>query len=179
MLIWRPAIDGHHWTIKLFTAATNGVLGPIKTPSLVALHHRANAAVMAAMGTKSREVIWGGQIMGAKIHARHAREEAKKAAREADRAAAFAWSVQMDGYGGPAQPSEWAVDLLDVDSTVLERLDRVRELQQCPRGFIGVGEGARIGVFHECGPDLCTPTFGQIIAVWRRDGSLSGISGNL
>jgi len=26
---------------------------------------------MRAMGTKSREVIWGGQIMGAKIHARH------------------------------------------------------------------------------------------------------------
>jgi hypothetical protein len=35
------------------------------------------------MSTKSREVIWGGQIMGAEIHARHAREEARKAAREA------------------------------------------------------------------------------------------------
>src|SRR5260221_8256745 len=57
------------------------------------------------MGTKSREVIWGGQIMGAEIHARHAREEAKKAAREADRAEAEAWSVRMEGYGGPAQPS--------------------------------------------------------------------------
>jgi hypothetical protein len=34
----------------------------------------------AAMGTKSREVIWGGQIMGAEIHARHAREEAWEAA---------------------------------------------------------------------------------------------------
>jgi hypothetical protein len=40
------------------------------------------------MGTKSREVIWGGQIMGAEIRARQAREEAKKAAREADRAEA-------------------------------------------------------------------------------------------
>jgi hypothetical protein len=33
------------------------------------------------MGTKSREVIWGGQIMGAKIRARGAREAAQKAAR--------------------------------------------------------------------------------------------------
>ena len=53
------------------------------------------------MGTKSREAIWGGQIIGAEIHARHAREEAKKAAREADRAEA----LRMEGYGGPAQPS--------------------------------------------------------------------------
>jgi hypothetical protein len=36
---------------------------------------------------------------------RHAREEAQKAAREADRAEAYAWSVRMEGYGGPAQPS--------------------------------------------------------------------------
>jgi hypothetical protein len=57
---------------------------------------------MPAMGTKSREVIWGGQIMGAKIRARGAREAATKAAREADRAEAYAWSVQMEGYGGPA-----------------------------------------------------------------------------
>jgi hypothetical protein len=41
---------------------------------------------MPAMGTKSREVIWGGTIMGAKIRATHAREVAHKAAREADRA---------------------------------------------------------------------------------------------
>ena len=57
------------------------------------------------MGTKSREVIWGGQIMVAETHARHAREEARKAAREADRAEARAWSLRMEGYGGPAQPS--------------------------------------------------------------------------
>ena len=57
------------------------------------------------MSTKSREVIWGGQIMGAKMRAQGAREAAKKAAREADRAEAEAWSLQMEGYGGPAQPS--------------------------------------------------------------------------
>jgi hypothetical protein len=57
------------------------------------------------MSTKSREVIWGGQIMGAEIRARQARQEARKAAREADRAEALAWSIRMEGYGGPAQPS--------------------------------------------------------------------------
>jgi hypothetical protein len=40
----------------------------------VALHGHAKAAVMAFMGTKSREVIWGGTIMGAKITARSARD---------------------------------------------------------------------------------------------------------
>ena len=57
------------------------------------------------MSTKSREVIWGGRIMGAEIRAQGAREAAQKATREADRAEAEAWSIRMEGYGGPAQPS--------------------------------------------------------------------------
>jgi hypothetical protein len=57
------------------------------------------------MSTKSRDVIWGGAIMGAKMRAKGAREAAQKAAREANRAEAHAWSLQMEGYGGPAQPS--------------------------------------------------------------------------
>ena len=57
------------------------------------------------MSTKSREVIWGGQISGAKIRAEAARQRAKEAAREADHAEAYAWSIRMEGYGGPAQPS--------------------------------------------------------------------------
>jgi hypothetical protein len=56
------------------------------------------------MSTKSRQVIWGGQIMGAKIRAQGARERAKQAIREADRAEAEAWSIRMEGYGGSAQP---------------------------------------------------------------------------
>ena len=36
---------------------------------------------------------------------RKGRCNAAEAAREADRAKAEAWSIQMDGYGGPAQPS--------------------------------------------------------------------------
>jgi hypothetical protein len=35
------------------------------------------------MSTKTREVIWGGRIMGAKMRADTAREEARKAARAA------------------------------------------------------------------------------------------------
>jgi hypothetical protein len=34
-----------------------------------------------------------------------AREAARQAVRDADRAEAEAWSIQMEGYGGPAQPS--------------------------------------------------------------------------
>jgi hypothetical protein len=43
--------------------------------------------------------------MGAEMNAKHAREEARKAARETDRAEACASSIWMEGYGGPAQPS--------------------------------------------------------------------------
>ena len=57
------------------------------------------------MSTKKREVIWGGRIMGADIRALNARQAARKAIRDADRAEAHAWSVRMEGYGGPAQPS--------------------------------------------------------------------------
>ena len=56
---------------------------------------------MPAMGIKSREVIWGGTIMGAKMRARHAREAAQKAVREADRAEAHLWSMRTEGSGGP------------------------------------------------------------------------------
>src|SRR6516164_4935717 len=57
------------------------------------------------MSTKKREVIFGGRIMGAKISAEHALELAKKAQRDADRAEADLWSIRMEAYGGPAQPS--------------------------------------------------------------------------
>jgi hypothetical protein len=57
------------------------------------------------MSTKSRQTIYGGRIIGAKIRAQGARQRAIEAARDADRAEAEAWSIQMEGYGGPAQPS--------------------------------------------------------------------------
>jgi hypothetical protein len=39
------------------------------------------------------------------LAAEHARKRAVEAAREADRAEAEAWSIRMERYGGPAQPS--------------------------------------------------------------------------
>jgi hypothetical protein len=45
------------------------------------------------MSTKSREVIFGSQIAGAKIRAEAARKRAAEAVREADRAEAEAWSI--------------------------------------------------------------------------------------
>jgi hypothetical protein len=44
-------------------------------------------------------------ILGAKMRADGARDAAKKAVREADRATAELWSIQMEAYGGPSQPS--------------------------------------------------------------------------
>src|SRR5215468_10585020 len=57
------------------------------------------------MGSRSRQSAFQGRLIGAKIRARSARELAAKAIREADRAEAEAWSVRMEGYGGPSQPS--------------------------------------------------------------------------
>jgi hypothetical protein len=57
------------------------------------------------MSTKSRHAIYGGRIIGAKIRAESARQRAKEAARDADAAECLLWSEQMEGYGGPAQPS--------------------------------------------------------------------------
>src|SRR6201985_3432588 len=57
------------------------------------------------MGSRSRQSAFHGRLIGAKIRAKSARELAAKAIREADRAEAEAWSIRMEGYGGPAQPS--------------------------------------------------------------------------
>ena len=39
------------------------------------------------------------------MNAENARQRAKEAACEADRAEAYAWWLRMEGFGGPAQPS--------------------------------------------------------------------------
>ncbi len=57
---------------------------------LVALPSIARPAVLPAMSTKSRQTIYGGRIIGAKIRADGARETAKQALSEADRAEAEA-----------------------------------------------------------------------------------------
>jgi hypothetical protein len=57
------------------------------------------------MGGKTRQRLFGDRVMSAKVHARHTREQATRAAREADAAECLLWSEQMEGFGGPAQPS--------------------------------------------------------------------------
>jgi hypothetical protein len=95
------------------------------------------------MGTKSREVIWGDQIMGAALRAKHAREEGN-AVKAADRAEAEARSVRMEGYGGRAQPSPTIAQCLNGGLAWLEvecdrfktrasiRLDCVRRPRDTP-----------------------------------------------
>ena len=97
-------VCGNRIEIAHFTAPV-GLCGRSCPQSVVALPGLAKAAVIAAMSTKSREVIFGSRIRGAKNRAEGAREEAAKAIHTADRAEADAWSIQMEGYGGPAQPS--------------------------------------------------------------------------
>jgi hypothetical protein len=57
------------------------------------------------MSTRSREVLFAGRLMGAQIRAKTARAEATEAERAADRAEAEEWSLRMEAFGGPAQPS--------------------------------------------------------------------------
>lgn len=57
------------------------------------------------MGGKSRERVWGDLVRGAKIRVDHARKEADEAIRQRDAAECRLWSHQMEGFGGPAQPS--------------------------------------------------------------------------
>jgi hypothetical protein len=57
------------------------------------------------MGGRSRLRIFGNRVRGARISLQRARERAEQAAREADAAECLLWSAQMEGFGGPAQPS--------------------------------------------------------------------------
>ena len=77
--------------------------------------------------------------MGAEIRAQGAREAAQKANRDADRAEAEAWSVRMEGYGGPAQPSpiigqclNGGLGWLEVECNRCLPLDAIRRPRDTP-----------------------------------------------
>ena len=57
------------------------------------------------MGTKSREVIFGGQVRAAKMNAEHARKRLWRPPARLTGPRPSAWSLRMEGFGGPAQPS--------------------------------------------------------------------------
>jgi hypothetical protein len=88
-------------------ARTCSAWNPFPAPKASKVAVPRQVALIIGMSTKTREVIWGGRIMGADMRAQTARQEARKAARAADRAEAEgpAWSIRMEGYGGPALPS--------------------------------------------------------------------------
>jgi hypothetical protein len=90
---------------ELHTALTPSVANPLQPSSASGIAAKLEGRCNRTMGTKSREVIWGGRVGAAKISAEHTRKRAIEAAREADGADAFAWSLRMEGFGGPAQPS--------------------------------------------------------------------------
>jgi hypothetical protein len=89
------------------------------------------------MGTKSREVIWGGQVRAAKMNAESARERARQAVRAADRAEAHAWSLRMEGFGGPAQPAPTIAQCLNGGLSWLEvECNRCKTRASIPLGDI-------------------------------------------
>uniref|UniRef100_Q07SW0 Uncharacterized protein n=1 Tax=Rhodopseudomonas palustris (strain BisA53) TaxID=316055 RepID=Q07SW0_RHOP5 len=57
------------------------------------------------MSTKSREVLFGSRVLLREMKPEAAREKAVEALQEADRTECLAWSLRMEGFGGPAQPS--------------------------------------------------------------------------
>jgi hypothetical protein len=86
------------------------------------------------MSTKSRPTIYGGPIIGAKIRTEGARKRAAEAACEADRAEAEAWSLQMEAYGGPAQPSPTIEQCVNSGLGWLEvECSRCKECRSCRR----------------------------------------------
>ena len=66
-----------------------------------------------AMGTKSRETIYGSSV-------RASAERAKAARKDADRLACVAWNQRMLGFQGPAQPSPALGDALNAGYLYLE-----------------------------------------------------------
>jgi hypothetical protein len=72
------------------------------------------------MAGRNRQRIFGDRVKGARIGAQHARERAEQAIREADAAECLLWSEQMEGYGGPAQPSPTIAQCLNAGYGWLE-----------------------------------------------------------
>jgi hypothetical protein len=70
-------------------------------------------AMLLAMGTKSRESIYGASV-------RAAAEQAAEARKQADRLAVDAWNKRMHGFQGPAQPSPALGDAINAGFGYLE-----------------------------------------------------------
>jgi hypothetical protein len=87
----------------------------------LALGLRASAATLSPRRPLShfdkvgpRQRIFGDRVRGGRIHAAHAREEAKQGAREVDAAECRLSSEQKKGFGGHAQPSPTILKVVNV-----------------------------------------------------------------
>ena len=102
----RPiAPDAARFRKGLHTARTCRVASPFPASNPSGIAGSRKGRCNSPMGGPSRRRIFGDRVRGAKISAEHARQRAKEAAREADAAECLLWSEQMEGFGGPAQPS--------------------------------------------------------------------------
>jgi hypothetical protein len=79
--------------------------GQVGAPNPSGIARRRKARCNSPMSGPNRRRIFGDRVGGAKITAESARERARAAVREADAAECLLWSHQMEGFGGPAQPS--------------------------------------------------------------------------
>lgn len=87
--------------------------GTLSTASCSGLPAHRGRAILARMGTKSRESIYGASIPAAA-------ERATEARKTADRLACEAWNKRMLGFQGPAQPSPALGDALNAGYGYLE-----------------------------------------------------------
>jgi ribosomal protein S27E len=121
--------------------------------------------IFLAVGSKSRETIYGGSV-------RAAAERATEARKAADRLAVEAWNKRMLGFQGPAQPSPTLGDAINAGFGYLEvkclgcdthqtvALDIVRRPKTTP-----VHELERYMRCRQCSEVRATPTSG---AIWWR-----------
>lgn len=77
------------------------------------------------MGGKSRDRIYGDKLRVAKQNVNFALKRVADAGREVQAAACEVWSAQMQGYGGPAQPSPTIAHAINAGYNFLEL--------KCPR----------------------------------------------
>src|SRR5580692_1813876 len=89
------------------------VPGALSTAICSGLPARRRRAHSGAMGTKSRETIYGASV-------RAAAERAAEVRKEADRLAVEAWNKRMLGFQGPAQPSPTLGDAINAGYRYLE-----------------------------------------------------------
>jgi hypothetical protein len=89
------------------------------------------------MGGKNRDRLWGDRLRSARLHADEARRQAERAKLAADAAACELWSAQMEGFGGPAQPSPTIGQAIDAGYGFLEvQCKRCETRTSVPLAFI-------------------------------------------